>query len=40
MGAPGAYELSAHERHEQHHIELTATEGVRVYSIGFSAGMP
>ncbi|OLE36234.1 MAG: hypothetical protein AUG48_08190 [Actinobacteria bacterium 13_1_20CM_3_68_9] len=38
--APGAYELSAHERHEAHHLELSATPGLRVYSIGFSAGVP
>jgi hypothetical protein len=38
--APGAYELAAHERHEAHHLELSATAGVRIYSIGFSAGVP
>jgi hypothetical protein len=40
VGAPGAYELTAHERHEEHHIELSATPGVRIYSIGFSAAVP
>ena len=38
--APGAYELATHERHESHHLSLVATPGVRVYSIGFAAGVP
>jgi hypothetical protein len=38
--APGVYELAAHERHEAHHLSLGATRAVRVYSIGFSAGVP
>jgi hypothetical protein len=38
--APGAYELAAHERHEAHHLAVSATPGVRVYSIGFSAAVP
>jgi len=38
--APGAYELATHERHEAHHLSLGATPGIRVYSIGFSAGVP
>lgn len=38
--APGAYELTAHERHEAHHLTLSATPGVRVYSISFSAAVP
>jgi hypothetical protein len=40
VGAPGAYELSAHERHETHHLSLAATPDVRVYSIAFAAGVP
>jgi hypothetical protein len=38
--APGAYELAAHDRHQEHHLSLRATPGVRVYSIGFPAGVP
>ena len=38
--APGAYELAAHERHETHHLSLTATPGMHVYSIAFAAGVP
>ena len=38
--APGAYELAAHERHEAHHLAVSATSGVHVYSIDFSAAVP
>jgi hypothetical protein len=38
--APGAYELSAHERHEAHHLSLAATPGLSVYSIAFPAAVP
>jgi hypothetical protein len=38
--APGAYELSAHERHEAHRLSLVATPGLSVYSIAFAAAVP
>ena len=38
--APGAYELAAHEHHEEHHLSLRATRDVRIYSIVFAAGVP
>ena len=38
--APGTYELSAHERHEAHHLSLAPTPGMHVYSIAFAAGVP
>jgi hypothetical protein len=40
IGAPGAYELATHERHEAHHLTLSATPGVDVYSVAFAAGVP
>jgi hypothetical protein len=38
--APGAYELSAHERHETHRLSLVASPGVSVYSVVYAAGVP
>ena len=38
--APGAYELAEHGRHGSHRLRLSASAGVSVYSIGFSAGIP
>jgi hypothetical protein len=38
--APGAYELTAHERHEGHRLSLTASGTVSLYSVGFAAGLP
>ena len=38
--APGAYELTAHERHERHRLALRPQPGVIVYAVGFSAGVP
>jgi len=40
VDAPGAYELSAHERHERHRISLTVTGAVAVYAVAFAAGLP
>jgi hypothetical protein len=40
VGAPGAYELSAHERHEHHRISLAVTGDLAVYAITFAAGLP
>jgi hypothetical protein len=36
----GAYELTAHDRHERHELVLTATADVNVYAITFAAGLP
>jgi hypothetical protein len=40
VDAPGAYELSAHERHERHRMSATVTGDVAVYAISFAAGLP
>ncbi len=40
VDAPGAYELSAHERHESHRLSLSASPAVFVYAVAFSAGLP
>jgi hypothetical protein len=40
VDAPGAYELSGHERHERHRLSLSASPGVSVYAVAFSAGLP
>ena len=40
IGAPGAYELFEHGRHERHRLSLRPSTGVSVYSVGFSAGVP
>ena len=37
---PGLYELATHERHGEHRLELEASEGVEVYSVAFSPGLP
>lgn len=39
VDAPGAYELSTHDRHESHRLSLAASPGVSVYSVGFAAGL-
>jgi hypothetical protein len=40
VDAPGAYELTVHERHERHELAVSATSGVAVYAIAFAAGIP
>jgi hypothetical protein len=40
VDAPGAYELSSHERHETHRLSLTASAGIAVYAVAFAAGVP
>jgi hypothetical protein len=40
VDAPGAYELSAHERHERHRTSLTVTGDIAVYAITFAPGLP
>ncbi len=39
VAAPGAYRLTAHERHESHRLSLRASPGLSVYSVGFAAGV-
>jgi hypothetical protein len=34
------YPLAEHDRHEPHKLELTATEGMRIWSVSFAAGVP
>jgi Thioredoxin like C-terminal domain len=36
----GLYDLATHPRHESHRLRLTASDGVDVYSLSFSAGLP
>lgn len=38
--APGAYELSAHDRHERHQISLTIAGDASAYAVTFAAGLP
>ena len=38
--APGLYELTEHPRHEPHRLELSASPGIELYSVSFSAGLP
>jgi hypothetical protein len=40
IDAPGAYELSEHERHERHGLSLTAVGDVGIYAVSFAAGLP
>jgi hypothetical protein len=40
VGAPGAYRLAGHERHETHRLSLRASPGLSVYSVEFAAGVP
>jgi hypothetical protein len=37
---PGLQELTSHERSERHHLELEPSEGLRIYSLQFAAGIP
>jgi hypothetical protein len=38
--APGLHELAVHERHGAHRLRIEASEGIRVWSVSFSAGPP
>ena len=40
VDAPGLYDLAEHPRHSEHELALSATPGLGVYSIAFSAGLP
>ena len=37
---PALYPLAEHERHETHAVVLRPTPGMRIWSIGFAAGVP
>jgi hypothetical protein len=34
------YELTSHERHEAHHLQLVPSPGLRIWSVSFAAGIP
>jgi hypothetical protein len=34
------YELTSHERHEAHHLQLVPSTGLRIWSVSFAAGIP
>jgi hypothetical protein len=40
VDAPGLVELAAHPSHEEHIVRLRPSEGVRVWSVSFAAGVP
>jgi hypothetical protein len=40
VDAPGLVELAAHASHEEHVMRMRPSEGVRVWSISFAAGVP
>lgn len=40
VDSPALYPLAEHERHESHAIVLRPTPGMRIWSIGFAAGVP
>jgi hypothetical protein len=40
VDSPGLYELARHDRHEEHRLVLRPSEGTRVWSISFAAGVP
>jgi hypothetical protein len=42
VGVEGAalYKLAEHARHESHQLKLEGSEGVRIWSISFAAGVP
>lgn len=38
--SPKLYTLSEHERHESHSLELDPSDGLRIWSLSFAAGVP
>ena len=40
VDSPGLHELAQHDRHEEHRLVLRPSEGTRVWSISFAAGVP
>jgi hypothetical protein len=37
---PRLHLIAEHERHEAHRLTLAASEGLRVWSLSFGAGLP
>jgi len=40
IDAPALHELAVHDRHEEHHLFVRPSPGVRVWSVSFAAGVP
>jgi hypothetical protein len=40
IATPGLVDLATHPRHEPHHLRLEPGDGIDLYSISFSPGMP
>jgi hypothetical protein len=40
IDGPRLYQLTEHERHESHRLQLHASQGLRIWSISFAAGLP
>jgi hypothetical protein len=40
IDGPGLHKLTEHPRHEQHTIALRPSEGLRIWSVSFAAGVP
>jgi hypothetical protein len=40
IDGPRLYPLAEHDRHESHKLKLIPTEGLRVWSVSFAAGVP
>jgi hypothetical protein len=40
VGGAGLVDLAIHPRHQSHHLRIEADDGVEVYSVSFSPGLP
>jgi hypothetical protein len=40
VDGPGLYRLAEHRRHQAHGLTLRPSPGLRIWSVGFAAGMP
>jgi hypothetical protein len=40
IDSPGLYKLTEHQKHESHQLQLHPSDGLRVWSISFAAGVP
>ena len=40
IDGPRLYELTKHERHEGHHLNLVPSPGLQIWSVSFAAGIP
>ena len=40
VAGPGLVDLAVHRRHERHTLRVDADQGIEIYSVSFSAGMP